>query len=142
MNEQIIDVAKTLHACQQALLSADDQDVASAESVLSYLALHLKHRKAPQGTVSTEVETPPRPRTSVRGVTPGPFGGRLTGQHMDEVDVAQANIDAYTRNPKKKPEGPRAVGYCLNCGPDEPLPQPMRWCDGDCFSDWSKRNRK
>lgn len=47
MNEQVIDVAKTLHACQQAMRSTDEQDVASAESVVSYLTLHLKHRKAP-----------------------------------------------------------------------------------------------
>lgn len=42
-----MDTTATLKACQQALCSEDEQDVASAESVVSYLAIHLRHRKAP-----------------------------------------------------------------------------------------------
>lgn len=61
---------------------------------------------------------------------------------MDEADIAQRSIDAYAQNPMKKPEGPRPRGYCLNCGPDAPLPHPERWCDGDCQEDWTKRNRR
>lgn len=57
----------------------------------------------------------------------------------DIADAAQVQIDAMTNNPPRRPEGPRPVGYCLNCGPDEPLPLPQRWCDGDCQHDWSRR---
>lgn len=41
----------------------------------------------------------------------------------------------------REPEGPKATGYCLNCG-QELLPwsgQPQRWCDAECRDDWEKR---
>lgn len=39
----------------------------------------------------------------------------------------------------KRPVGPAATGWCLNCG--EPLPAGMRWCDADCQHDWEARRR-
>lgn len=47
MTEAVMDVATTLRSAQKALHSDDPQTVASAESVVSYLVLHLKHSKAP-----------------------------------------------------------------------------------------------
>lgn len=39
-------------------------------------------------------------------------------------------------------EGPKPTGFCLNCGPDVPLADGQRWCDGDCRDDWQKRQKK
>ena len=36
---------------------------------------------------------------------------------------------------QRKPAGPAATGYCLNCG--EPVDG--RWCNPECREDWSKR---
>lgn len=47
MNEQVIDVADTIALAQRGLRAENAAVVLSAESVLSYLVLHLKHRKAP-----------------------------------------------------------------------------------------------
>lgn len=47
MNEEVIDVANTIRAAQEGLRAGDEELTASAESVLSFLVLHLKHRKAP-----------------------------------------------------------------------------------------------
>lgn len=55
---------------------------------------------------------------------------------MDDIDRAQVNIEALTKNPPRKPEGPAATGFCLNC--DHPLPEGLRWCDGLCRDDWVK----
>lgn len=37
----------------------------------------------------------------------------------------------------RRPEGPAATGYCLNCG--EQLEHNHRWCDADCRRDWEAR---
>lgn len=37
----------------------------------------------------------------------------------------------------RKPEGPAATGFCLNC--EEPLEDGRRWCDKDCSTDWQRR---
>jgi hypothetical protein len=58
---------------------------------------------------------------------------------MDEVDRAQVQVEALTRYPQKKPEGPPPAGYCLYCA--EPLPHPQRWCDPHCRDDWAVLNR-
>ena len=39
----------------------------------------------------------------------------------------------------KRPTGPTASGWCLNCS--EPLPNGVRWCDSDCQHDWEARRR-
>jgi hypothetical protein len=39
----------------------------------------------------------------------------------------------------RKPEGPAATGYCLNC--DAHLSPKQRWCDADCRNDWQKTQR-
>lgn len=60
----------------------------------------------------------------------------------DIVDAAQVQIEAQTAHPIKRPEGPAPVGYCLNCGPEVKLAKPLRWCDADCQSDWTRRQRR
>lgn len=57
----------------------------------------------------------------------------------DIADQAQIQVDALTNNPKLRPVGPAPTGYCLNCGPDVPLPRPHRWCDLECQTDYFKR---
>ena len=47
MHEKVIDVTETLALTQRGLRAEDPDVLSSAESVLSYLVLHLKHRKAP-----------------------------------------------------------------------------------------------
>lgn len=32
-----------------------------------------------------------------------------------------------------------AIGHCLNCGPEVPLPPGKRWCDPDCRDDFLRR---
>lgn len=53
----------------------------------------------------------------------------------DIADQAQIQVDALTSNPKLRPAGPAVTGFCLNCGPDVPLPHPHRWCDAACRDD-------
>lgn len=58
-----------------------------------------------------------------------------TANERAEKDLALA-LKAATHQ-----SGPAAVGYCLNCGPDVPLTDGRRWCDGDCRDDWQKAQR-
>ena len=38
----------------------------------------------------------------------------------------------------RKPEGPKATGYCLECG--EAVEEGRRWCPGvDCRDAWQRR---
>lgn len=57
---------------------------------------------------------------------------------MDELDRAdiynQMNLEAALT--LRKPEGPRATGYCLCC--EEPSEK--RWCNADCRDEWEKEN--
>jgi hypothetical protein len=56
----------------------------------------------------------------------------------DAVDLAQAQqeiLDAFQIE-ARKPAGPEATGFCLNCG--EPLPDDRRWCSPECRDDWQK----
>ena len=40
----------------------------------------------------------------------------------------------------RKPEGPKATGYCLECG--EPIGEGRRWCIGvECRDRWQSRRR-
>ena len=40
----------------------------------------------------------------------------------------------------RKPEGPKATGYCLECG--EPVGEGRRWCIGvECRNRWERRRR-
>lgn len=55
----------------------------------------------------------------------------------DDVDAAQVQIEAMTKNPRRRPEGPAAVGHCLNC--EVKLAPPQRWCDWECQQDWLMR---
>ncbi len=37
----------------------------------------------------------------------------------------------------RKPEGPKATGYCLECG--EPIGGARRWCGSECRDSWQRR---
>ena len=52
-------------------------------------------------------------------------------------DRAEQDLDRAVQAARRV-SGPDPVGYCLSCGPDVPLPHPLRWCDGDCRDDWQK----
>ena len=42
---------------------------------------------------------------------------------------------------ERKPEGPMATGYCLECGHPFPAHRDgRRWCNAECRDDWEKRN--
>ena len=54
----------------------------------------------------------------------------------DEVDRADAEIERSLAEAirSKKPEGPKANGFCAYCNaPTEPG---RRWCDAICRDDW------
>lgn len=53
-------------------------------------------------------------------------------------DVEELHRKAALAN--RKPEGPRAIGSCYNCGAAVPN-RMARWCDDDCKEDWTKRQR-
>lgn len=60
----------------------------------------------------------------------------------DEADITGERAEfVHLGNLAKsrKPEGPAPTGFCLNCG--EALPPFQRWCDHDCYSDWSRRKK-
>lgn len=60
---------------------------------------------------------------------------------MDIADITAERmefLDALSVKNSRKPEGPVATGFCLNCG--EPLEPGVRWCNRDCSTDWSKRD--
>ncbi len=39
----------------------------------------------------------------------------------------------------RKPEGPKATGYCLEC--DEALENGTRWCSAECRDRWQQAKR-
>ena len=55
----------------------------------------------------------------------------------DEIDrandTAQMFLDMGLK--QRRPSGPEATGYCLNC--DAPL-HIGRWCNANCRDDWEK----
>lgn len=57
----------------------------------------------------------------------------------DYVDQAQSEEELLIRRAiaNKKPEGPVARGYCLECG-DESVGS-ARWCSVKCARDWDRR---
>ncbi len=66
---------------------------------------------------------------------------------VDIIDKAQEAEDAFLRSAlSKRPEGPKATGFCLCCGeelPSEPNPlklPPRRWCDALCRDEWQAEN--
>ncbi|HQU89224.1 MAG TPA: hypothetical protein PK620_06435 [Denitromonas sp.] len=52
---------------------------------------------------------------------------------IDQVND-RAERDLALASQQRKPEGPKATGYCLNC--DAPLAPDLRWCDAMCRDDW------
>lgn len=50
----------------------------------------------------------------------------------DEVDHMLEREAIYHEQLLKirKPEGPKATGFCLTC--EDPLPEGRRWCDAVC----------
>ena len=53
--------------------------------------------------------------------------------HLAEVEAIYRKAQLSQR----KPTGPSATGFCLNC--EEPLEDGHRWCDADCRDDFEKR---
>lgn len=60
----------------------------------------------------------------------------------DIVDQAQVNEERLVKYAPRRSEGPKAVGYCLSCGPERPLPPGHRWCDADCRDDWEQEKKR
>lgn len=82
---------------------------------------------------------------------------------MDDIDRASEREQELTREAlsKRMPEGPKATGYCLQCGAEtpvvkvsvsgwdgkrelarEPMDIPRRWCDSQCRDDWERAQTK
>jgi hypothetical protein len=60
------------------------------------------------------------------------------GETMDEVDLAEKEINALTRiDPKKATElEAQATGKCLWCG--DPVEGNRRWCCVECRDEWQR----
>lgn len=60
----------------------------------------------------------------------------------DEIDRANDYTQVLTDAAVafRKPEGPKATGFCLNC--EEAVEEGRRFCNFDCMTDWEKRNGK
>ena len=56
----------------------------------------------------------------------------------DLIDQANETAEIFRRSAlsQRKPEGPAATGYCLNC--DARLAPKLRWCGPACRDDWEK----
>lgn len=59
----------------------------------------------------------------------------------DIIDQGNETAEIFRRSAlsQKKPEGPEATGYCLNC--EARLGPNRRWCDAPCRDDWQKAQR-
>lgn len=55
----------------------------------------------------------------------------------DDMATLREEQDREVALSQRRPEGPAPSGFCLNCG--EPLAHPLRWCDGECLTDWEAR---
>ena len=50
-----------------------------------------------------------------------------------------ADLFLHVAIQRKRTEGPKAEGYCLNCF--EPIVDDFRrWCDAECRDDWESMN--
>lgn len=58
---------------------------------------------------------------------------------LDDAQIAEQQTlrAALTR---RRPEGPSARGYCLECG-DEDVGG-LRWCSAECARDWERRTNQ
>lgn len=59
----------------------------------------------------------------------------------DIIDQANEAAEMFNRAAvsQRKPEGPAATGFCLNC--EARLRESARWCDTHCRDDWDKALR-
>ena len=64
-----------------------------------------------------------------------------TGDVCDQASAVEEIILAEALS-RRKPEGPKETGFCLNCGPDVPLPAGHRWCDAKCRDDHQRGARR
>lgn len=57
----------------------------------------------------------------------------------DIIDTANDYAEVLTEAARqyRKPEGPKATGFCLNC--EEVVAEGRRFCDFDCMTQWEKR---
>ena len=56
---------------------------------------------------------------------------------LDDKATEFEELDRDLALRMRRPGGPVACGYCLNC--DAQLPDGQRWCDDDCRDDWQAR---
>jgi hypothetical protein len=59
---------------------------------------------------------------------------------MDLADQAQLQAAPLNTLERRKPEGPKPTGQCLNC--DETLRPEHRWCDAECRDMWQQQQRQ
>lgn len=59
----------------------------------------------------------------------------------DIIDQGNEAAEIFRREAlsQRKPEGPAAIGYCLNC--EAHLAPKQRWCDAHCRDDYEKAER-
>lgn len=59
----------------------------------------------------------------------------------DEADRASGDVELFNAVAAayRKPEGPKATGFCLNC--EEAVEEGRRFCNFDCMTDWERRVR-
>lgn len=59
----------------------------------------------------------------------------------DIIDTANDYAEVLTEAARqyRKPEGPKATGFCLNC--EEVVAEGKRWCDAQCRDDYERRVR-
>ena len=62
---------------------------------------------------------------------------------MTDVYDAAQDLEQFDRDvalSNRRPEGPAARGYCLECG-DESVGS-SRWCSKECARDWERRQNQ
>lgn len=58
---------------------------------------------------------------------------------IDQAQIREMNDTALSVEAARTAKSDAAAtGYCLWCGPEVPLPDGKRWCDGDCRDDWQR----
>lgn len=62
----------------------------------------------------------------------------------DQLDLASKHEELFLElaMKNKKPEGPKATGFCLLSGCGEELPEGRRWCDAEHREMWELDQRR
>lgn len=64
---------------------------------------------------------------------------RLLADLKEQVRELPTNVRAISAARRTNGLHYEAIGHCLNCGPEVPLPPGKRWCDPDCRDDFLRR---